>query len=530
MRAGSWADAYEAFSRADANVPLSAPDLESWAACAYMLGREEEYEALLDRAHLRYLDLGDTVRAAYCVCWLALSLAGAGAVAQAGGWFARARRLIAGVDEETVVHGYLALADAMSAVAARRDDEAMRVGGRAVEIGMRFSDPNLTALALQLMGRVELRRGNTDAGLTLLDEAMVTVASGSLMPAVAGIVYCSVIDGCRSAYAIRRVHEWTEALTRWCERQPQLVTFTGECRVARAEMLVLRGDWDSALAEAGRAVERVHPWVANRVAAAAAYQRGEVARLRGDLAEAERAYEEAARAGGRTQPGLALLRLAQGADHVAAQALDRALGETTDPLAHARLLPAKVEVALARGQVEEARASAAELGEVAAAFGSQALQALADQAAGAVELAAGDAAAAAARLRRAVDAWHELVAPYEAARARALLGEAFRSLGDEEGAELELDAARAVFEELGARPDLERLEASSGVRAAGHGLSPRELEVLALLARGDTNRAIAGRLGISERTVDRHVSNIFDKLGVASRAEAAAYAARHGLG
>src|SRR5690606_17014916 len=134
------------------------------------------------------------------------------------------------VDEETVVHGYLALADAMSAVAARRDDEAMRVGGRAVEVGMRFSDPNLTALALQLMGRVELRRGNTDAGLTLLDEAMVTVASGSLMPAVAGIVYCSVIDGCRSAYAIRRVHEWTEALTRWCERQPQLVTFTGECR------------------------------------------------------------------------------------------------------------------------------------------------------------------------------------------------------------------------------------------------------------------------------------------------------------
>ncbi len=529
MRAGAWADAYEAFSRADANVPLSAADLESWAACAYMLGREEAYEELLDRAHLRYLDLGDKERAAYCVCWLALSLAGSGAAAQAGGWFARARRLVSGIDGETVVHGYLALADAMAAVSARRDDEALEASGRAVEAGLRFSDPNLTALGLQLMGRVELRRGRTDAGLTLLDEAMVTVASGSLMPAVAGIVYCSVIDGCRAAYAIRRVHEWTEALTRWCERQPQLVTFNGDCRVARAELLVLRGDWDDALAEADRASERVHPWTANRVIVAAAYQRGEVARLRGDLGEAERAYEASARAGERTQPGLALLRLAQGNDHAAAQALDRALGEADEPLARARLLPAKVEVALARGELEEARRAAAELREVAEAYGSQALRALADHAAGAVDLAEGDAAGAAARLRRAVDAWLELMAPYEAARARALLGAALRSLGDEEGAELELAAARASFEELGAKPDLDRLASLTGGRAADHGLSPRELEVLALLARGDTNRAIAGRLGISERTVDRHVSNIFDKLGVATRAEAAAYAARHGL-
>ncbi|HZW27292.1 MAG TPA: helix-turn-helix transcriptional regulator [Trueperaceae bacterium] len=254
-----------------------------------------------------------------------------------------------------------------------------------------------------------------------------------------------------------------------------------------------------------------------------------MARLRGELAAAERSYEAAARSGGRVQPGLALLRLAQGAAPAAALALDRALEEARDALARARLLPAKVEVDLALGRLEEARTAAAELARVAALYGSRALEALADHAAGAVALAADDPGGAVSSLRRAAEAWQELLAPYDEARTRALLGAACRALGDEEGAALELDAARAGFVELGARTDLERLEGGS-VECPGHRLSRRELQVLTLLARGETNRSIASHLGISDRTVDRHVSNIFDKLGVASRAEAAAFAARHGLG
>src|SRR5690606_17373560 len=160
MAAGSWAEAYEAFARADAAVPLAPPDLQAWSTSAYLLGREAAYEELLDRAHQRYLDRGDLERAAYCVCWLALSLAGAGATAQAGGWFARARRLVADLSAETVVHGYLALADALAAVGARRDDEALAAGRRAVEAGVKYSDPDLTALALQLVGRAARGRAS----------------------------------------------------------------------------------------------------------------------------------------------------------------------------------------------------------------------------------------------------------------------------------------------------------------------------------------------------------------------------------
>ena len=567
-----WDEAYEAFTAADLEVPLGAADLEAWAASAYLLGRQDAFEGLLERAHQRYLDRGEQVRAAQCASWLALSLAGVGASSQASGWFARARRLLASVEERTAAHGYLDLADALAAVGRGDLEKALAAGNLAIESGVRFGDPDLTALALQLVGRVQLRRAQVAEGLALLDEAMVAVTSGALRPQAAGIVYCSVIDGCRDIYSLRRAHEWTLALTRWCEAQPELVTFTGECRVARSEMLVLHGAWHDAVAEAERATERAPRWSAQRVTAAADYQRAEVARLRGNYGAAERSYAAVAHAGGRFQPGLGLLRLAQGQLEAAEQGVERALDESSDPLRRARLLPAKVLIALAADAVQadgggdegesppegaaggeqpldSARLAAEELARTADEFGAGtqnlALRTMAEHALGAVALAAGDAAAAAAQLHAAADGWDDLSAPYENARARFLLGVARRRLGDSDGAEADFAAARATFERLDAAPDLAHLDrVASGSDAdpfaplsshqaaaggAGTRLSPRELEVLGCLAAGSTNRGIASALDISERTVDRHVSNIFDKLGVTSRTEAATYAIKHDL-
>ncbi|MBW3536027.1 MAG: LuxR C-terminal-related transcriptional regulator [Gemmatimonadetes bacterium] len=368
-------------------------------------------------------------------------------------------------------------------------------------------------------------------GLALLDEAMVAVATDELSPQVTGLIYCSAIGACRSVWELRRAHEWTAALSDWCERQPDLVPYRGECLVYRAEILQLRGAWGDALEEVQRARERIARGSDREADAAALYRKGEVHRLRGELAHAEEAYRDASRLGREPQPGLALLRLAQGDAEAAAAALRRALAEAGHGLGRARLLPALVEVALELGEVEEAKRACAELEAVATDAGTDVLDTLVAQARGAVELAAGDAQAALPLLRTAFEGWEAMEAPYEAARVRVLRGLACRALGDHDSAALELDGARATFDRLGAAPDAARVDALSGSRRprAAHGLTPRELEVLAQVATGRTNRAIAGELFISEKTVARHVSNIFSKLGLSSRAAATAYAYEHDL-
>ncbi len=536
---GDWPAAHEAFARASQDLPLSGADLESWATAAYLLGQDDEFVRLLDSAHQRHLDHGDVLRAARCTAWLACNLAAAGAQAPAAGWVSRTRRLLAGAEGESAQGGYLALAESLTAVQRGDREEVVSAAERAVAAGSRFHDHDLESLALHVLGRAELRRSRVDEGLALLDEAMTVLASSVTNPFVIGIVYCSVIDACRSIFSLRRAHEWTEALGRWCDTQPGLVAFHGECSVARAEMLVLRGAWMDAAAEANRAAQRVALWAAPRIGAAAMYQLAEVHRLRGDFTEAEGLYEQVARESGQPYPGLALLKLRKSDPLAAYRSLVMRLDETRDPLKRVRLLPAVVEagVALLAGDVNgqreeviaEVRTAAAEIGQIADVYHSPALRAMADHAAGEVALVRGDVPAAAAALRSAADAWYSLEAPYQAARARASLGRAYLVQGDAGDAELEFAAARAVFEELGAKPDLKALDALTGSASDPSGLSPRELQVLSLLANGASNRSIATELGISERTVERHVSNIFDKLAVGSRTEAAAYALRNGL-
>ena len=526
----AWSDAYRSLSQADRQSPLAPDDLELLAGCAYMIGREAEYRDLLGRAHRAYLAAGDELAALRCAFWIGVTLASHGEIGRAGGWLRRAQRLLDRQGQDRVERGYLLLPAVFEQEARGDWETAAATAGEAAAIGERFGDSDLFALAAHTQGEILIRLGRLAEGLGLLDEAMVAVTGGELSPIVAGIVYCGVILACQDAHDISRSREWTAALSNWCARQPDLVAFTGRCLVHRAEIMQLEGAFSDALEEARRAAERCLQGENPAAAGDAYYRQGEIHRVRGEFDAAEEAFQQASRLGREPQPGLALLRLAQGKTDAAATTMRRVVGETAEPGKRAGLLPAYIEIMVAVDDVDAARGACRELGSIAEGHETGALGAQAAQARGALELAAGDAASAVSSLRRAGEVWRQLKAPYEAARARELAGLACRVLGDDETAALELDAARAAYVELGAASDLARLRSRGDDAAADtHGLTGREIEVLRHLAAGQTNKAIATRLVLSERTVDRHVSNIFAKLGVSSRAAATAYAYEHQL-
>jgi len=526
----AWADAYTALSLADRSSPLAGEDLELLATAAYLLGRVEESLQALQRAQQIYAEGGDPRRAARCAFWIWFHLINQEELAQASGWLARANRLLEHEQQECPERGYMLIPVAFQHVVAGDYTGARRAAARAAAIGRRAADADLVAFALVLHGRAMVREGRVGEGLALLDEAMVAVVAGELSPPVAGTVYCSMIDACQEISEWRRAHEWTAALTAWCEKQPDMITFTGQCLVHRAEILQLHGAWPQAVEEAKRAGERLVQGADRRVSGAAFYQQAEVYRVLGDFTAADDAYRQASHWGLEPQPGLALLRLAQGRNDAAAAAIRRVLAETSERFRRGKLLPAQVEIMLAVGDRPAARVATDELTGISESYDTPTLRAAAGAAHGAVLLAEGDARAAVVALRGAWQMWRELDAPYEAARVRVLVGLGCRALGDEEAAALDLDAARSVFAQLGAAPDLARLERLDGRRAASrHGLTMRELQVLGLLAAGKTNHAIASDLVLAEKTVDRHVSNIYTKLGVSSRAAATAYAYRQGL-
>jgi DNA-binding CsgD family transcriptional regulator len=526
-----WSAAHEALSAADRASPLGAADLELLATAAYMLGIEDDYVGCLERAHRLHLEEGRGPPAVRCAFWLGLSCMLRGETSHATGWFSRAERLLGREPSECVERGYLLIPRLLREAHSGDHASAYATAGEAAEIGERFGDRDLVALVVQEQGHALILEGRAEEGLRLVDETMVAVVGGELSPIVTGLVYCNTIAFCQSVYEVRRAREWTAALTHWCEDQPDMVAHTGKCLVHRAEIMQLGGDWPDALEEARRAERRLAQVADELMAGYACYRQGELHRLRGELGPAETAYRSAARRGWEPQPGLALLRLAQGKVEAAGASIRRAAGEAREPLQGATLLAAQVEILLAAGDREGARRACAELEQVSAAREEGMLGAMVLHARGTVDLAAGDPASALGALRRAAELWRELGAPYEAARSRMAVGLACRTLGDDDAAELELASARDVFERLEAAHDLTRVDALSRPGPAGdtHGLTERELQVLRLVAAGDSNRQIAAALVISEHTVARHMQNIFAKLGVSSRTAASSFAVSRGL-
>jgi DNA-binding CsgD family transcriptional regulator len=527
----AWAEAYEALHAADQSSQLGVEDLERIAWSAALTGRDDALLSLLERLHQAHLEAGNTTRAAHAAFWLGFRLLSMGEMGRASGWLLRAQRLVEQETSDCVVRGYLILPVVYRKLGSADYDAAYASAREAAEIGERCGDRDLTSFARHLQGRVLLEKGQLDDGLALLDEAMVAVTTGELSAIICGFLYCGMIASCQKVYALGRAREWTAALARWCESQPQLVTFTGSCMIHRSQIMQLGGDWSEAIAEAHRAAERYSGSSDQEVVAEAMYQQAEIHRLRGEFEAAEETYRRASQLGRDAQPGLALLRLAQKRHEPSAGAIRRVVEAATQRMERAKLLPAYVEIMLAVGDVDSARLAAAELEEIAAGFAMEGLTAIARHARGAVQLAEGDARAALESFRRAFVAWQQLGAPYFAARLRVQVGCACRALGDEDGALLELDAAREAFERLGARPDVVRVDSlkKNAEVARRHGLTSREVQVLRLVASGKTNKAIAEELGLSEKTVDRHVSNIFTKLDVSSRAAATAHAYEHEL-
>ncbi len=527
-RRHDWAAARDGFGAARAAGELAAADLDALADAAWWLGDFDQASAVLEEAYRRHLDEGRPGPAAMAAIGVAVNhlLRGDGVVGS--GWVGRAQRLLRDQPEHTE-HGYLLYLELEGALGGGEADAVVATAGRVREIGRRHADPNLVAGGDLFEGRALVKQGRMAEGMALLDEAMLAVLSGELDPGWAGNIYCHLMAAFHELADVRRAAEWTEATSRWVAGLPPAVLFTGICRVHRSQVLERRGDW----AEAEREAALVCRDLADLHVAGAAeghYQLGEIRRLRGDLAGAEAAYRHAHELGRDPQPGLALLRLAQGRTATASASIRAALTAVThDRLGRARLCAAQVEIALADGDAETAGRACDELTRTASTYGSSGLEAAALQARGAVCLAGGRAEAALPTLRAACRRWRELDAPYDAARVRLLLAVAYQALGDADAAARELDAAEVVFVRLGATLDAGGIAARRGRAALPGGLTGREAEVLALVAAGRSNREIAASLVLSPKTVARHLSNIFAKLGVSSRTQAAAYAFEHGL-
>jgi len=519
----AWSEAYARLSTADDPEP---EDMQRLAVTAYMLGRDDDCATWWERAHVAFPGRGELVAAARCAGWLAMSLLIRGQVVLGGGWLARCARLLDDVGEDCCERGFLLLPDALRQIDAGSYDEAHDLAASVVAMGRRYADRDLAALGRHVQARALIRLSRFADAMRLLDELMIDVGADDLSPIVAGLVYCSAIEGCQEISDVRRAEEWTAALTRWCAAQPDVVPYRGQCRVHRTQILTLHGAWPDAVAE----VERALTDLAGQPAVAVAwYARAELHRLTGAFSQAEEAYRQSSRSGGDPQPGLALLRVMQDQVEAAGASIRRALGEATDTHRRTDLLGAFVEIMLATGDIASAATGARELTALADGIDSPLLGAAAAQATGAVHLAEGHATAALGPLRRAWAAWRDLDMAYEAARVRTLIALACRALGDEDSAQMELDAAIWVFQQLGAGPDQQRAQRLLRPPDAAGRLSPREQQVLRLIASGRTNRAIAAELFLSERTVARHVGNVLAKLGVSSRSAATAYAYEHDL-
>ena len=522
-----WAVAQEHLTASDP-AALGPDDLHALATAAFLAGDRDTSVRAWQQAFRLHLDSGATLKAAEVACWIAFVVYAAGDESVGNGWVARAARLLEGHPEEGSEHGFVLLYAMYRHLAAGRLDDALTVAQRVSDIGLACRDPDLVANGLSSQGRLLVYTGRVHEGVALLDEAMVGVVAGEVSPIVAGSVYCSMVEGCQEIGDVARMTQWTDALSRWCEGQPGLVAFTGQCAVHRAQIMRSHGAYAEALLELDLALARYEAAGSDPAAGLALYERGEVLRICGDFDAATVAYDAAEAYGHHPQPGLALLWLARGRVPAALHGIRRLLDEHADPVRRSRLLPAAVDVFLGAGEITLAQEAATEVDQLAHAFESTELAAWSAFAQGAVALAQEQPKGALTALRTSCRVWLELGSPYEAARVRTHIGLALRALGDEESAVAEIRAAQQTFGELGAVPALREVERLSSTLGPD-GLTGREVEVLRLAAEGLSNQQIAATMFLSDRTIGRHLSNIFAKIGVATRTAAAAYAYEHGL-
>ncbi len=524
----AWQDAYERLVAVDPSE-LSASDLENLADAAWWLSKHDESIAARQKAYSGYASAGEDRAAAFVAARLCIDHALAGEPATGSGWMMRAQRHL---DEQPdcIEAGFVLVIQANLMRFSGDHDGSLTLARRAVQLGRRFGDADLVAMAMHTEGLTLVAAGDVPEGMSLLDEVMTSVLTGELSTYYTGVIYCNVLEACLNIADVRRAGEWSRASLEWSTSLPPSSPYPGVCRVNRAEVRGLSGDWARAESEAAQAaldLETIDPIAA----AGASYEVGEIRRRTGKLASADDAFNRAHRFGLEPQPGLAMLRLAQGNGEAARTGLRLALSEDdANAYRRARLLAAQVEIELAAGSIETARSANQELEQIARDFATPMLSAVAETARGRLGLASANATDALEHLRRACTHWRDLKIPYEHARARVLLGVALRAADAEEDALLELRAARSAFEQLGASP-----EAASTAELLGetpelpNRLTPREAEVLRLVAAGDSNREIASILVISEHTVARHLQNMFTKLGVSSRSAATAFAFEHGL-
>lgn len=530
-----WTEAYQNFREADKRGGLLAADLERLATAEVLTGEISTGMQSLTRAHEEYLVMGDVQSAARCAGWMGMQLMFLGEQARAGGWLARGQRLVDELAEPGAVQGLLLLPEGLGKLYSGDPAGALQVFSRVAEFGQRFHDKDVSALGLLGTGQATLMLGHPEKGLKMFDEVMVAVTAGELSPVPSGIIYCSVIGNCHLAFDLERALEWTAALDSWCSARPDMVSFSGQCQSHRAELFMLHGAWAEALMAAA-AAQGLSVMGDPQAFYGGYYQQGEVERLSGRLDDAETSYRQAARSGYEPQPGLALLWLARG-NAQQAQAMIRRAAGAADVATRRNMLPALVEIELAASNLEAARRGVQELEALARECQMPMIRAVAGQADGAFRLADGDPSAALKPLREAWILWQELGVPYEGARCQALAGRACRMLGDEASALMYLEAAHAALLDLGAAPAAtwaasllhEEMMDSGATPVSAGPLTRRELEILQSVATGKGNRAIAGELYLSEKTVARHVSNIFLKLGLSSRAAATSYAYEHGL-
>jgi ATP/maltotriose-dependent transcriptional regulator MalT len=528
---GSWQEIHDWLAAPDRVASLAPEEHDLLAEAAYLIGHDGESAKAWARAYAEHAANGDSRKAARSAFWLAFTQLNRGEFAQAGGWLARLQRVVEEQSEECLEHGYLLGFAGMQRMFEGEPEAALSIFGKAAEISRRYTDLDCLTLSQLGEGQALIALGKAAEGGALLDEAMVAVTSEASSPIVTGFVYCAAIALCHQLFDLRRAREWTGALTEWCAAHPELVPYRGQCLVHRAELFQHQGAWQEAMDEVRLACDRLSKPTPQPALGAAFYLRGELHRLLGELSEAEDAYRSASARGHEPQPGFALLLLARGHIDAAVVAIRRAVEQTPDPGPRTGLQAAHVEIALAAGISPEARTAADDLGEVASRLDSPYLDAISARALGAVLLHEDDAAGACRMLAEALSGFTHLDARYEAARAQILLARAYRELGDVATCELELAAARATLEAIGAHPDVVRVDKlrGSSAPAGPGGLTERELEVLRLVAEGKTNDEIASALVVSKHTVRRHLQNIFAKLGVTSRSAATAYAFRHDL-